>query len=102
MKEILKELEAILHRGYSSYDVFNDWIDLMLYALMRDDQNYLKIVHRYKNTEKQGNREIDYFCNAFGLLLKSMEQSNEELLGELYMEWNMSNKYKGSSLLLSI
>lgn len=93
--QILKELETIVHRGYNSHDIFRDWLDLMLYALQRDDDNYLKIVHRYRNDKPQGQREIDHFANAFALLLQHMKQTNEEALGEIYMQWNISNKYSG-------
>lgn len=93
--QILKELTAIVHRGYNTHDVFRDWLDLMVYALQRDDDNYLKIVHRYHNQEPQGEREIDRFANAFGLLMKHMATTNEEVLGEIYMQWNVSNKHTG-------
>lgn len=92
---ILKELDNVLREGYSPFPVFNDWLDLMLYALMRDDENYLNIVRKYKNTQTKGKREIDYFCNAFGSLMIQMKQTNSELLGDLYMNWNMSNNYRG-------
>ena len=95
MKDILKCLEAILREGYSSFTIFNDWLDLMLYALQRDDEHYLEIVKRYKNNKPRGEREIDYFAQAFTLLLKFMKETNEDVIGELYMQWNMSNKYRG-------
>ncbi len=95
MKDILTQLEAILRLGYSSYSVFDDWLDLMLYALQRDDPHYLEIVRKYKNDQPQGKREIDYFCQAFALLQIEMQKTNEDVLGQVYMEWNMSNKYRG-------
>ena len=39
---ILDPLETIEGRGFGRYDVFRDWIDLMLSALQRDDDAYLK------------------------------------------------------------
>jgi len=95
MKEILQCLEKILARGYNSYDVFNDWLDLMIYALQRDDPHYLEIVKRYRNDKPQGEREIDFFCKAFALLQIEMQKTNEDVLGEAYMQWNMNNKYRG-------
>ena len=95
MKEILAQLEAILRLGYSSYSVFDDWLDLMLYALQRDDPHYLEIVRKYKNDLPQDKREIDYFCKAFALLQIEMQKTSEDVLGQVYMEWNMSNKYRG-------
>jgi hypothetical protein len=94
MKEILSQLEAVLRGGYSSYAIFEDWLDLMLYALQRDDPHYLEIVRKYRNDKPQGEREIDYFCKAFALLQIEMQKTNEDVLGEVYMQWNMSNKYR--------
>lgn len=95
MKEILQSLEAVLRHGYNSYNVFNDWLDLMIFALERDDEKYLEVVKRYKNTSPQGEREIDYFCHAFAQLKIEMMKRNEDVLGEVYMQWNMNNKYRG-------
>jgi hypothetical protein len=95
MQDILKELEHIVAMGYSAYGIFEDWLELMLTALQRNDEEYLKIVHKYRNTAKTSEREIDYFCAAFGRLLVHMKRTNEETLGELYMQWNMANKFRG-------
>ena len=95
MKDILKCLEAILSRGYSSYTIFNDWLDLMIFALQRDDEHYLEIVRKYKNTAKFGEREIDYFCQAFACLQIEMKKTNDDILGQVYMQWNQNNKYHG-------
>lgn len=89
MKDILACLEAILRNGYSSFTIFNDWLDLMLYALQRDDPHYLEIVNKYKNPE------IDYFCKAFALLLIEMQNTSDDVLGQLYMQWNINNKCRG-------
>jgi len=95
MKEILAQLEAVLRKGYSSYSIFEDWLDIMIYALKRDDEHYLEIVRKYKNELTNGKREIDYFSKAFAELQIHMKETNDDLLGEVYMQWNMSNKYRG-------
>ncbi len=95
MKEIIQYLEHILRYGYSPFTVFNDWLDLMLFALQRDDEHYLEIVRRYKNDQKEGEREIDYFCKAFALLQTEMQKTGDDILGQVYMEWNQHNKFRG-------
>ena len=95
IKDIITELEAITRRGYNARGVFEDWITLMFYALQHNDEEYLKIVNRYRNEGERGKREIDHFANAFGLLMEKMSQTNRELLGEIYMQWEVSNKYSG-------
>lgn len=94
-KEVIKLLEKISSRGYSHHSVFDDWLGLMINALIGDDENYLKIVKRYRNQGKQGKREIDHFKDAFHTLLDGMAILNEEMLGEIYMDWNISNKHTG-------
>lgn len=95
IKDILKELEAITCRGYSAWNVFEDWLSLMFYALQRNDPEYLSVVKRYRNTGSVGTREIDHFCRAFGMLMLKMKQTNRELLGDIYMQWEISSKYAG-------
>jgi type I restriction-modification system DNA methylase subunit len=94
-KEIIKQLEIITQRGFNARTVFEDWITLMFWALQRNDDEYLKVVGRYRNERPQGEREIDHFSYAFGLLMKKMADTNRELLGEIYMLWEVQNKYTG-------
>jgi type I restriction-modification system DNA methylase subunit len=95
MKDILKSLEAILRNGYSSFTIFNDWLDLMIFALQRDDEHYLEIVRQYKNDKEIGEREIDLFSNAFACLQMEMKKTNDDVLGQVYMQWNQNNRYRG-------
>lgn len=94
-QDIIKQLEAVTRCGYSAWNVFEDWVALMFWAIQRNDEEYLKVVRRYKNDRPQGEREIDHFCNAFGLLMKKMSETNKEILGEIYMQWEVSNKHTG-------
>lgn len=90
---ITEPLEIISQRGFSRYDVFEDWLSLMLLALERRDEPYLEIVERYdqnKDREK-GCRNIDHFSTAFGCLMKHMNESERELLGIIYEEFGMSS-----------
>ena len=91
LNDILKELQFITRRGYSPWNVFDDWLSLMVYALMRNDEEYLKIVGRYKNDREQGDREIDHFKDALDLRMKYMSETNEEALGYLYEQWDIIN-----------
>jgi len=94
-KEIINYLEKITSRGYSHYQVFDDWLDLMITALMTDDKNYLEVMGRYKNDGEYGKREADYFKEAFHKLQEVMAITNDEFLGEIYQLWNIQNKHTG-------
>lgn len=95
MKDIIKELEKIQSMGYDAQRVFCDWVDLMLYSFLKEEDFYLAIVKRYRNTADIGKREIDYFKNACQLLMMKMKKTNNELLGEIYMSWNLTHKNSG-------
>lgn len=77
--------------GYSRHRVYDDWLDLMTYALQRDDENYLKVLDRYDNNGEQGEREADHFSYAFGLLQEGMNEVNHDLLGVVYEEMGHSS-----------
>jgi len=93
MQNIIKELEAITRLGYSTHTVFIDWLDLMLYALTADDENYLAIVKSYDNNREKGRRPIDHFTKAFALLMVEMQKTNNEILGEIYMILGVNNMH---------
>ncbi len=107
VREIMKHLEAITRKGHRPQQVFDDWVHLMVYALMRDDKQYLEIMKRYRNdgptriVERNGvkmvigEREADHFAAAFGLLMNEMAITERELLGEIYETWELQNKYSG-------
>ncbi|MDH4164754.1 MAG: N-6 DNA methylase, partial [Nitrospirota bacterium] len=95
LRPILAELEKITRRGYDHWSVFDDWLELILTALMRNDPEYLKIMSRYRNNAEPGSREADHFANAFGLLMQRMAETNSELLGEIYEAWEITNRHAG-------
>ena len=95
MNNIISLLERITSRGYSRSKVFSDWIDLMIYAFLCNDEEYLKVVRSYKNDRKIGEREIDFFTDAFAKLLLLMVDTNIVFLGVIYMTWNISQGDKG-------
>lgn len=102
-KEIWKELEKAI--TYNSRDkVFSDWLDMILYSLLslsksgskifkkKDcnpvneyEKKYLEIIKKYGEGE-QGERQIDYLCKAFGLLVKETQEKQKDILGEIYMQ----------------
>lgn len=95
VKEIISELDAIARYSHNAHTVFSDWLDIMLFALQRDDENYLSIVNKYKGNQGNDIREVGCFCKTFATLLLYMQKTNEDLLGQVYMQWNMNNKFRG-------
>ena len=88
-------MEKITSRGHNHYQVFDDWLELMLTALMANDEDYLATMGKYANDAEYGKREADHFKEAFHQLLEIMFRDNEEVLGPIYEFWNIQNKYNG-------
>jgi type I restriction-modification system DNA methylase subunit len=108
-KETWKQLENIHRFGYSYSTIFIDFIDVCLFSLLSFTENmqypdvierlknnkltgkyeeqYMKIVEQYKENQirEKGNRPADYFAQAWGSLLKETSQSEEDVLGEIFM-----------------
>lgn len=105
-KQTWKELEQIKNRGYSYF--FNDWLDLILNSLLSLTENlfeigismdiqkasqgkfnerYMEIVNKYQEHDKTraiGERTIDHFQKAFGILIQETLETKKDILGEIF------------------
>lgn len=90
---VLDPLREIESRGFGRYNLYRDWVELMLYSLQREDDPYLDILDDYDhgNDYDQGDRPADLFAEAFGELLSAIEESNRDVLGMTYEEFGMGN-----------
>jgi type I restriction-modification system DNA methylase subunit len=108
-KETWEHLENIHRFGYSSSTIFSDFLDTCLSSLLSLTDNlqhpdvfeklknnkltgkyeaqYMSLVEKYKEnkTREKGSRPADYFANAWGSLLKETWESQEDILGEIFM-----------------
>jgi DUF971 family protein len=66
--------------GYSTHQVFNDFLDLSLYSLQRYDENYLDVMDKYGEEEEQ------LYSEAFSELMNASAEANHDLLGVIYEE----------------
>jgi type I restriction-modification system DNA methylase subunit len=48
------------------------------------ETRYLKIVERYKTSDKMPNRPIDHFSDAFGALCEKINETGTDCLGEIF------------------
>ncbi len=94
IKAVIKELDGVRSYGHSSHRVFDDFLEIMISSLTGNEEKYMKTIEPYTKGEK-GKRAIDYYCRAFSQLLMAGNQTGDEILGEIYMQWNISNKYAG-------
>lgn len=92
---VVEKLEQIERYGHSRYDIFNDWLDLMLYSLQEDDENYLGVVDKYDNDMSDGQRPVDLYAEAFGELQYGIAETEADLLGVVYEELGMDSDQFG-------
>lgn len=105
-REVWRHLEPVMY-NHSSECVFEDWLDLMLSAHLSLTDNmsrpnfveklesnkldgqyedrYMEIVSRYANDHTNGDRAIDHFAAAHVQLVKEIEATEKDVLGEIYM-----------------
>jgi len=95
VEPILDKLERIEGQGLSRYEIFSDWVDLMLYSLEGNDESYLEIVEKYDNGQPQGRRPIDLYGQAFGELKRGLAETNIDLLGVVYEKIGMDSNSFG-------
>jgi len=82
--KIIKEFEKLMGRGFDRSRIFNDWLDIMLYAFQLDDENYFKVIHKYKDENPIEKRNIDIFADMTGLLMLGMKETDADLLGDFF------------------
>ncbi|WP_276273600.1 N-6 DNA methylase [Haloarcula litorea] len=69
--------------------MFEDFLDLSLYALQRDDESYLDVMDKY------GEEEAELYSEAFDELLNASESANHDVLGVVYEELGQSSDHFG-------
>jgi type I restriction-modification system DNA methylase subunit len=108
-RETWEQLANIHRYGYSASTVFSDFLDGCLSSLLsltdnlqhpdifdklksnkltgKYEEQYMKLIEKYpeNKTGEIGNRPADYFAQAWGCLLKETWQSQEDILGEIFM-----------------
>ena len=78
-------LDGVAAKTGSRGQVFDDWITMTVCALAGGtmEEEYLATVAKYVNGEK-GKRPVDQLAAAFARLVAIMEDTHEDILGELF------------------
>lgn len=94
---VLTPLDETRRQGHNRYDVFHDWVQLMLAALQRDDDEYLDILDEYDRGRDRGrgDRPADLFTEAFGELQPLMGETDLDILGMAYVEFGLAEQDDG-------
>jgi len=71
------------------HQVYDDWLDLMLYSLQRDDENHSDILKDYDE------EDVRLFAEAYGELQQRVNETDADLLGVIYEDLGQSSEYFG-------
>lgn len=99
-QEIIRIIEK-MSGSYAPYNIFSDWIQLCALSI----QNTCSVIHNkiWKDREqmyidtarKYKDSEMEQFAKMFVLLGDALTEEMTDVLGEVYMETGMGNKYTG-------
>lgn len=108
--EILKNLDRVGAYGATPWQIFDDWLDLVLNSLKatRDQfkcaldgtqyqepkesiELFQRLRHRYHNRQEP----FDYFSKAMAELWRTTYYGYWDTIGDCYMEWGTYNKWNG-------
>lgn len=109
-KQIIKTLESITSSGVSAHDIFDDFLNIALDSLERLPDHVRSIVQTGKpadDTEEVQKRfgrlreryqnpvYFERFSEAFAYLMLSAEDDWNDTIGDVYMEFGISNSHSG-------
>jgi type I restriction-modification system DNA methylase subunit len=83
-KAITEPLDKIANRGFGFSRVFDDFLGLACHALSAQEEDYMNIIRRYPNQHPMGQREADYFKEAFHAWQEALKLDYRDYLGEVY------------------
>ncbi len=98
-----KEIVRILTSGaggWPPYDVFCDWVQMLALSISNTtdlihgklwedrEKDYLRLIEKY------GERKDDFVAMS-GYLIQALEDDMSDVLGAIYMEAGLGNKYTG-------
>ncbi len=95
-KYILKSMISLGHK-YDTYKIFTDFVTMVAITINNrlnysgeKEQQYLKIINQYTEEEQQ------IFIKMFASLINGLDNVQfNDVLGKVYEELNLSNKFKG-------
>lgn len=64
VEPILAPLREIERRGHNRFNIYSDWVELMLYALQREDEPYLEILEGYARLATTTVDTVPRTCSA--------------------------------------
>lgn len=93
--EFIKTITRMSGR-YSTYEVFNDFVEMATYAIsnsvcfnQKREDEYLRITKKYKP------EEVNKFAELLGLIVIAFENKFGDFLGECFHSLNIHNKNAG-------
>lgn len=95
LEPVVEKLDGILAQGYSSRQVFKDWLELILASLSQNEEQYQAIADRYADSPDRHENPLELFAAAFGELVVVSEDAGVEVLGDIYEYYRASSDNLG-------
>ena len=98
--DIIKVIKSISGK-YSEYEIFTDWIRCMALSIsntvtFRKDDVWHERERMYVDTmRKYTEEEVNKLCEMTMLLVETLEEGPDDVLGKIYMESGMGSKAAG-------
>lgn len=86
---------------YSAYEVYSDWIRCMALSIsntvnLKHDKVWQERERMYLDTmQRYSKEEVTRFCEMTAWLIETLEDSPDDVLGDIYMKSDMGSKATG-------
>lgn len=97
LNNIIKKIEYLRGR-YDTWNIFSDFINMSALSIRNsmDLRNWKKREEQYLNiSKKYKDKELNIFSEMLGELILGLEKEQSDILGQVFMELNISNKWQG-------
>lgn len=92
-KRIIKEFEKLRYK-HDMYTLFYDFVQMSACSFIRSTGRHRELEELYMDTvSKYKKEEVNTFCTILGMVIVAFEECGiNDLLGEVFMELDISNK----------
>lgn len=86
-KDIIDPLNRITARGHNFSRVYSDWLALTCHALCKQEDEYMEMINRYRDNHAPGERNADFFADAFAAWQMALQAEYRDYLGEIFEQY---------------
>jgi|AntDeeMetagen681_2_1112603.scaffolds.fasta_scaffold23701_1 type I restriction-modification system DNA methylase subunit len=92
---ILDELQALGRSGVANYEVFQDFVDVVITMLSPEETDPAEIYEKYEDLSSGSIDAREHFGNAVQAMLEAYNEVNHDVIGKVYEELDIQNESIG-------